>query len=227
MKKRAVTMTFAWMLAMMLAAGCGKTEAPEEEAATDIEETAEPEESVEEPVQETTVEEEPVEEELTEEEPAPEEEPVEEEQAEIPPVPETDEWATNLYEALLADDYQTVLEIAPDPETVRENCAPYEDAGWSLWDYETAYRMEMSDGTVMGVILYEFEEDGTWEIDSFVSCQPGDGFEYTGYGDHQVTLYSDGGYSYIQNGNEVISESDSQSGFTMESEDDVYAVWHM
>lgn len=228
MKKRVITLTFAWMLAVLLAAGCGNTEEPAEEAAAETEEAAEPEETAEEePAEEAAPEEEPaVEEPVTEEPVAEEEEPVTEELTEIPPVPETDEWAASLYEALLADDYQKVMGIAPDPETVHEKCAPYEDAGWALWDYETAYRMEMSDGQVMGVILYE-NEDGSWEIDSFVSYQEGDGFNYTGYGDHQVTLYSDGGYSYIQNGNEVVSHSDYQSDFTMESEEDVYSIWHM
>lgn len=223
MKRKTVTLTFAWMLAAVLAAGCGNTQAPVEEAEAEIEEAAEPEEEAEEePVEEEPIEEEPVEEEPAEEEP---EEEAEEEPAEIPPVPETDEWATNLYNALLADDYKTVLEAAPDPETVREHCAPYEDAGWSLWDYETAYRMEMSDGQVMGVILYE-NEDGSWEIDSFVSYQEGDGFSYTGYGDHQVTLYSDGGYAYIKNGNEVVSQADYLVGGPL-GEDEAYTVWHM
>lgn len=240
MKKRVVTLTFAWMLAVLLAAGCGNTEAPTEEVTVETGEAAESEETAEE---EPTEEAAPEEEEPAAEEPAGEEtaaeqtageEPAEEESmpeeeeepAEIPPVPETDEWAANLYNALLADDYKTVMELAPDPATVHEHCDPYVDAGWSWWDYESAYRMVMSDGQVMGVILYENEDD-SWEIDSFVSYQEGDGFEYTGYGDHQVTLYSDGGYSYIRNGNEVVSESDYESGFTMENEDEVYAIWHM
>ena len=201
MKKRVVTMTFAWMLAALLAAGCGNTEAPAEEAEAEIEEAAEPVEEA-------------------------EEEAVEEEPAEIPPVPETDEWATDLYNALLADDYETVLELAPDPATVHEHCDPYEDTDWSLWDYETGFRMVMSDGQVMGVVLYENDDD-SWEIDSFVSYQEGDGFDYTGYGDHQVTLYSDGGYSYLKNGNELVSNAEGQGSFTMESEEDVYTVWHM
>ena len=129
-------------------------------------------------------------------------------------------------QALLADDYETVLELAPDPATVHEHCDPYEDTDWSLWDYETGFRMVMSDGQVMGVVLYENDDD-SWEIDSFVSYQEGDGFDYTGYGDHQVTLYSDGGYSYLKNGNELVSNAEGQGSFTMESEEDVYTVWHM
>lgn len=222
MKKRIFIAVFAWMLAVLLAAGCGNTETPVEEVAAEIEEAEEAAEETEaEP--EAEPEEDPEEEELIEE-PMPEEAPVEE-AAEIPPVPETDEWAANLYNALLADDYKTVMNLTPDPETVREHCAPYEDTSWALWDYETAYRMVMSDGQVMGVILYEFEDDD-WEIDSFVSYWDGDGFWNTGYGDHQVTLYANEGYAYLQNGNEVISQSDYQESITL-GEDEAYSIWHM
>lgn len=218
--KKILAIVLTGMVMSMILSGCGNTGMPAGEAEAEIEEVKETEEVVEE------IEEEPEEEIVPEEEAAEEEEVVEEEPEEIPPVPETDEWAANLYQALLADDYKTVMGLTPDPETVRENCAPYEDASWSLWDYETAYRMVMSDGQVMGIILYEFEDE-SWEIDSFVSYQEGDGFDYTGYGDHQVTLYSDGGYSYMQNGNEVISHAEGQSSFTMEGEDEVWAVWHV
>lgn len=135
------------------------------------------------------------------------------------------EWFTGLYSALLQDDYKTVMEILCGLENVREKCATCEYTEWAFWDYETAYRMTMDDGQVMGIIVYA-HEDGYHEINAFVSCQPGDGFDYTGYGDHCVVMYGDGTYAYIKDGNQVISTNSGQGSFTME-EDDIWTVWHM
>ena len=159
---------------------------------------------------------------LTIEEPSAEEsEPSsEEEQAAV-----DNEWFAGLYSALLEDDYKTVMEILGGLENVREKCATCEYTEWAFWDYETAYRMTMDDGQVMGIIVYAYE-DGYQEINAFVSYQPGDGFDYTGYGDHCVVMYGDGTYAYIKDGNQVISTNSGQGSFAMEK-DGIWAVWHM
>lgn len=214
MKKRVITLMFTWMFAALLAAGCGKTDAPTEESVEISEEAQEDTTDTEDAAAEEAEAEADLEEEFLPEEEEPE--PVLEE-------PVTDEWAVNLYQATLEDDYEKVRELVPDIETVRQNCAPYEDKTWAMWDYETAYRMMMSDGQVMGIIVYDNEMP---QINVFVSYHEGDGFWYTGYGDHCITLAGDGTYSYIKDGKEVISTSEWQKGFVM-GEDDVWAIWHM
>lgn len=136
----------------------------------------------------------------------------------------TDEWAESLYNALLKDDCKTVMEVLIDVSNVRSHCAAYEDKEWARWDSETAYRMTMSDGQIMGIVVYEYES--SWEIYAFVS--EGDGFSFIEYGDHMVGMRSDGSYEYLQGGNKHISVRPGEAPvYSTVSPDDVYIVWHV
>lgn len=240
MKKKLIALALAWTLAIVSMTGCGNTEAPagtdgsasvpentdasseESTPSTDAEASSEETDSSETESGTSSEASESTESSEAESESS-EEEATSSDEEEITPV--TDEWAVNLYNALLEDDYETVMGILVDASTVKEMCAPYEYTEWAMWDYETAYKMTMSDGQVMGIIVYE-HEDNQWEISSFVSYGNSDGFDSTGYGDHCVLMHPDGTYAYIKDGNEVISTIPDQTGFTME-EGGIWTVWHM
>lgn len=138
----------------------------------------------------------------------------------------SEEWIDDLANKLVTDDYQAVLDILHERDSLREKCAKYELSDWALWDYEKAYSMTASDGTVVGIVFYDWGNEG-FEIDAFVSYTPENGFEYTQAGDHHVAYHTDRGWgewTYLK-GHTIFYEKNRES-FDI-GEDDVYAVWHM
>lgn len=149
-----------------------------------------------------------------------------EEQQPTEPVIADDEWFVGLYGALLEDDFQTVMDTLGDAENVREKCAAFEYTEWRWWDYETAYKMTMEDGQVMGIIVYDRENESGCEIHAFVSYKPEEGFYEVGYGDHCVSMYADGTYSYIKDGSQVIGTT-AAGNYDIDEEYGFYYIWHM
>ncbi len=139
-----------------------------------------------------------------------------------------DEWVERLCRSLLADDYKAVMEQLKDVPTVREKCASYEYEEWALWNYETAYRMTAADGTVAGIVVYEYD-NGSKEINAFVSYTEGSGFSEIAAGDHFVSMNPDDGtYTYFKGGYEVITYNPSypRPNYTMEKGAG-YILWHV
>lgn len=217
MKKKNIMMLLVTVMTANLFSGCGNDAAEDEKIQTAISnaidsqaensnspennadgtETAEP---TAEPTAQPTI------------EPAPTAEPTPEPSPE-PQQVVTDEWAVDLYNALLKDDYKEVIELLGDASNTREKCEPYRDEEWPTWEGETAYSMLMEDGeTVTVTILGEYE----WEISAFVMYDRES--HSIVQGDHCVRLMEDGAYSYIKDGNEVISADPSQIGFVFEDE---------
>ncbi len=139
-----------------------------------------------------------------------------------------DEWVESLCRSLLADDYKAVMEQLKDVPTVREKCAAYEYEEWALWNYETAYRMTAADGTVAGIVVYEYD-NGRKEINAFVSYTEESGFSEIAAGDHFVSMNPDDGtYTYFKGGYEVITYNPSypRPNYTMEKGQG-YILWHV
>lgn len=207
MKNRLVVLVIAGVLAVASLMGCGNTSTDMENQgsgtiAADKEEETEFIEDTESLSENMAV--------STEEAPTEEEQPAEAVNAD-------DEWLVGLYGALLEDDFQTVMDILGDAENVREKYAAFEYTEWSRRDGVTAYKMTMEDGQVMGIIVYGDT------IHAFVSYKPQEGFYEVGYGDHCVSMFYDGTYSYIKDGCHVIS--DWGSNYDLEGENDYYAIW--
>lgn len=138
----------------------------------------------------------------------------------------SEEWIDDLANNLLADDYQAVLDILRNREGLRDKCKKYELSDWALWDYERAYSMTASDGTVVGIVYYDFGSEG-FEIDAFVSYTPEKGFEYTQAGDHHVIYHTDRGWgewTYLMG--QTIYYEKNREPFDI-GEDGIYSVWHM
>ncbi|MCD8361883.1 MAG: RNA polymerase sigma factor [Lachnospiraceae bacterium] len=205
----------------VIASGMGNSAEETESAA--VEEVI-PEEIEEEPSEEEIVVEE-IEEEAAEEEP-------EEEIAEEEAVSEADAatWIQGIYDAFLASDFESVRAVMLD-EDFLANCEPYEYEEWAWWEYETAYRLPLEDGSCIGVIVYRYSEDLSLlsSVSVFIGSPDGGyGFDYLGYGDYELTIsfatdgtisgefYSDGTNEWGTGG----YEGTLNPG-------DITGVWHM
>lgn len=147
------------------------------------------------------------------------------------PVEEADrEWVQSLYDALQANDFDTVKTALQEPEAFVAKCATYELQGWAMWDYENAYRLVLSDTETVGVVVYWSKEDSSKVsgLSIFTATADGqDGFEYSGYGDKEVDLQvnGDGTPIWTTFDGAVI---DVPFGEDMPIEEGgVYGVWHV
>lgn len=200
MKKKLVILILALTLTTASITACGNETAPENETETSSgtessndagEESSSSEESTPEPATpEPTVE--PTPEPTTE--PTPE--PTPETEAVV-----TDEWAVDLYNAVLEDNYTTVMELLVDAENVREHCGTYIDTEWPLFEGQTVFSMLMEDGEKLRVLVFESEEGEWLEISAYVTYHESS----VGLGDHCITMYPDGTYAYIKDGSEIVS----------------------
>lgn len=137
------------------------------------------------------------------------------------------EWINNLYTSLLQDDYDSVMDLLGNVSNIREKCADYEDANWASFEFETAYELKADDGTIFGIVVYEFED--SWEITAFVSYGESSyhGFSHIERGDHCVSMayrQNEISYSYLKDGSKVINSDGST--FSL-GDGDVWIVWHM
>ncbi|MDO4260681.1 MAG: hypothetical protein Q4C82_01265 [Eubacteriales bacterium] len=220
MKRKSVDrmkLTVGALLIALAAGGCGQS------AATQTSDAPAAEETTEETAPET-------------EEEALSADTAEDQQAEentSSPQAETDaedaEWIRGLYDALMADDFETVQTIMSGDDFM-SRCEGYELADWAMWDYETAYRLPVSETECVGVLVYMDPDDLTMlsEIDAFVATSDGnDGFDAIGYGDKMLSMYldEDGSALWVSFDGQTITDAD---GTEIElNEGEVYAVWHV
>lgn len=129
----------------------------------------------------------------------------------------TDEWAVDLYNALVKDDYEKVIGLLGDISNAREKCELYKDDEWFTWEGETAYSMLMEDGETLTVTISD------WEIWAFVMYDRENRMIVKG--DHCVHLNDDGTYAYVKDGNEVVSADPGQMGFEFDDEWTFWMSW--
>ena len=136
-------------------------------------------------------------------------------------IAQADEWAENIYQLLIAEDYDTLLPILADYETVTENVAGYE---YEDVQYEGAYAFTAADGTVFGIIIEG--DSSSWCVNAFVSDDTRYGFLVISVGNsHYAWIRSTGAYAYLKDKIYYVYDSDG-SQEVYEWEDDAgIVIW--
>ena len=208
--KKKITMLLLMSSLVLGLVACGNEAAPDpvNTPAPTVEATAEPTiEPTEAPTPEPTVA--PT--------PEPTVEPTPEPEAELP---EDRAWIDDLYNKIIALDVNGVIEILNDPE-LEEKATPYEYPAFSMWDYETGYKLLTTDGTVVGLATYSntgarfaFITERTDTRNGFNELYNGDICIYTNDG----VGYFDGRYDHQPEGTTYDNGEDP---------DELWWVWHM
>lgn len=157
--------------------------------------------------------------------PAESEEPKEEINWDIANLPDDRAWVDDLYNKLIADDYEAVLEILKD-DSIAEKAEPYKYKSYVYDAY--GYKLVTTDGKIVGLHLPK-DITGTGDRAAFYAEVGGtdDGMLDVGYGDHMVLLTKDlnGNQTYEWFDGKIIHKED---GSTHEVEENgVYAIWEM
>lgn len=130
------------------------------------------------------------------------------------PLPEDRAWIDDIYNMFMENDSEGLLTVLMDADLAKK-AAPYEYAGWSYLEYETAYRLVTTDGKIIGLILYD--ENGYFSNNIFY-CEDENrnyGFKTIETGDKLLNCYKntrtdeimhiwyDGELEYYSDGNIV------------------------
>ena len=142
-------------------------------------------------------------------------------------LPEDRAWIDDLYNKLIANDYEGVMAILAD-DSIAEKAEPYKYVSYVYDAY--GYKLVTTDGRVVGLHLpKDLSKRGMRAAFYATNGENNYGFSHTEGDDHEVSMYYDPAtgvesYEWLD-GNSVITYSDGRT-YTIDS-GEAYTVWAM